>query len=396
MTTHPPAHADLTAAPMKSNGQRSAHIDLAAIHDNVATLKSIAGAAKLMAVLKADAYGHGLLPVARAALGAGADYLGVAVLEEAFELRRAGIQGPVFAWLCSPGAPYARAVAEEIELAAYGVDQLVEIVQAARQAGGAARIHLKIDTGMWRGGASEHQWPALCIAAREAETAGFIRVVGIFSHLACADEPGHASIDMQLMAFRRAVAVARDHGVVPELCHIANSAATLSRPDSHFDMVRPGLAVYGVNPLPASARTAAMALRPAMTLSATVAHVKPAPEGAAVSYGGTECTSRATQLAIVPLGYADGVPRSASSRGPVHIGLRRYRVLGRVCMDQFIVDVGEDPVLPGARAVLFGPGDRGEPRVDDWAEAAGTIPYEVLTGIGSRVPRSYSDVRSGT
>ncbi|WP_313812882.1 alanine racemase [Glutamicibacter sp.] len=369
--------------------QRSALIDLDAISQNIVTIRRLAGSALVMAVLKADGYGHGLVPAAQAALRGGADYLGTAVLEEAFELRRAGITAPIFSWLSAPGSDYEGAIREDIDVAAYDVPQLAEICRAAGKVRRPAKIHLKIDTGMWRGGATAEQWPMLCSAARRAQADGLIEVTGIWSHLASADEPGNPSLFEQLAAFRVALAVAMDHGIRPKLRHIANSAATLNCPEAHFDMVRPGLAVYGVNPLPQQYQTAQMQLRPAMTLCASVAHVKPAPAGAAVSYGGTERTTTPTNLAIIPLGYADGVMRSASSRGPVQIGDGRYRVIGRICMDQFIVPIGQDPIVAGQQAILFGPGDRGEPHVQEWADAAGTIPYEILTRIGSRVPRVY-------
>lgn len=381
-----------SAAPRTARGtvpQRAAFIETTAITANVRALRKVAAGARLLAVLKADGYGHGLVSAARAALEGGADYLGTAVLEEAFALRAAGITAPLFSWLAAPGAPYARAIAEDIELAAYSVDQLREIAAASGASGGVARIHLKIDTGMWRGGATIKDWPALCAAARELEVAGRIRVPGIWSHLACADEPGHPSVAAQLRVFRDAIDTARSLGLAPGLCHIANSAATLATPEAHFDMVRTGIAVYGVNPLPESERTHCPALRPAMTLGAAIVQTKRAPAGAGISYGHTESTLRDTTLAVVPLGYADGVFRSASCTGPVQIGAARYRVLGRVCMDQFVVDVADDDVVAGDAALLFGPGDAGEPHVEQWAQASGTIPYEILTRVGTRVPRIY-------
>ncbi len=369
--------------------QRAAYIETAAITANVRALRRVASGAKLLAVLKADGYGHGIVPAARAALDGGADYLGTAVLEEAFAVREAGIEAPLFSWLSAPGAPYARAVEADIELAAYSLGQLHEIADAGNLVFAAPRIHLKIDTGMWRGGATIADWPELCAAARELEVAGRIKVVGIWSHLACADEPGHASVAAQLAVFESALYIARSLGLKPELRHIANSAATLGNPEAHYDMVRPGIAIYGVNPLPQEARETCPRLRPAMTLAAAVVQTKRAPAGAGISYGHTESTSKETTLAVVPLGYADGVFRSASSVGPVQVGEGRYRVLGRVCMDQFVVDVGDDDVVAGDQVLLFGPGDSKEPHVEAWAAAAGTIPYEVLTGVGSRVQRIY-------
>ncbi|MFJ6416673.1 alanine racemase [Paeniglutamicibacter sp. NPDC091659] len=377
---------DTATAPVP---QRAALIDTSAITANVRALRGVASGAKLLAVLKADGYGHGIVQTARAALDGGADYLGTAVLEEAFAVREAGITAPLFSWLAAPGSPYAEAIGLDIDLAAYSVGQLEEIAAAGEEAGKAPRIHLKIDTGMWRGGSTLEDWPGLCAAALELERAGKIRAVGIWSHLACADEPEHPSVAAQLEVFTEAIGIARGLGLDPELCHIANSAATLAIPAAHFDMVRTGIAVYGVNPLPQELRGASPALRPAMTLCAAIVQTKRAPAGAGISYGHTELTETETTLAVVPLGYADGVFRSASSLGPVHVAGSRYRVLGRVCMDQFVIDVADDDVVPGDRAVLFGPGDGGEPHVEAWAEASGTIPYEVLTRVGSRVPRIY-------
>lgn len=376
--------------------QRRATVDLAAIAANVASLRAAAPTARLMAVLKADGYGHGLIPAALAALAGGADYLGTAVLEEALAVRAAGIHAPLFAWLAAPGTDYGRAIAEDIEVAAYGIGQLEDIAAAAMARGQQARIHLKIDTGMWRGGATMQEWPLLVARARALEIEGSVKIIGVWSHLACADEPGHPSIDEQLAVFRWAITAARGAGLEPRLCHIANSAATLSRPDAHFDMVRPGIAVYGVNPLPPAARAGTAALRPAMTLSASIVQTKRAPAGVGVSYGHTEHTTEPTTLAVVPLGYADGVPRTASSTGPVHVGGGRFKVLGRVCMDQFVIDVGDAPVAAGVEVILFGPGDRGEPHADDWGEAAETIAYEILTRVGSRVPRHYVGWPAGT
>ncbi|HEX2248132.1 MAG TPA: alanine racemase [Arthrobacter sp.] len=378
-----------TEIPSEPHPQRVAIIDLDAISQNVATLRSVARSRELMTVVKADGYAHGLVPVAKAALAGGATRLGTAVLEEAFALRDAGVTAPVFSWLASPGTDYASAIRRDIELAAYGTDQLAEIVRAAAAAGTPAVVHLKADTGMWRGGAAPADWPELVAAARRAEVDGLVRVVGLWSHLACADEPGHPSLAAQLRVFEEAADIARAAGLRPTLRHIANSAATLSLPESHFDMVRPGIATYGINPIPVEHRAGMPRLRPAMTLAGSIVQTKRAPAGSGVSYGHTEILQQETTLAVVPLGYADGVFRSASGTGTVQVGGKRYRVTGRVCMDQFIIDVGDDPVAAGDRVVLFGPGDDGEPSADDWAGAAGTIPYEVLTRIAARVPRVY-------
>jgi alanine racemase len=207
----------------------------------------------------------------------------------------------------------------------------------------------------------------------------------VWSHLACADEPGHPSIDAQLSAYREALAVADRAGLRPRYRHLANSAGLLTRPDTHFDLVRAGIATYGLTPVPPHR----YGLRPAMTLTATVALAKDAGAGAGVSYGHRYVTTAPTRLALVPLGYADGIPRHVSNTAEVLVAGARRPIAGTVCMDQFVVDTHGDPVRTGDEVVLFGPGDRGEPTAQDWAEAAGTISYEIVTRIGPRVPRTY-------
>jgi alanine racemase len=365
--------------------QAEVRIDLDAIRANVARLKA-GTTADLMAVVKADGYGHGAVPSARAALSGGATWLGVCTLGEALELRAAGITAPVLAWLIAPGAPLHEAVAAGVDLNAAGVDQLREVVAGARLAGRPARVHLKIDTGLNRHGATPAEWPRLLEAAAKAQADGSAEVVGVWSHFAYADAPGHETIGRQLKAFREALATAERFGITPQVRHIANSAATLTRPDAHFDLVRPGIAVYGLSPIEGET----FGLRPAMTARARIVLTKRVPAGEGVSYGHTYVTQRETTLALVPLGYADGVPRHASNVGPVAVNGRRYTVAGRVCMDQIMLDCGDDEVAAGDEAILFGPGDRGEPRADDWAAAIGTINYEIVTRFGSpRTPRTY-------
>lgn len=234
-------------------------------------------------------------------------------------------------------------------------------------------------------------WPELVAAALAAEAEGTVEVTGLWSHLACADEPGHPSITAQLDVFRDLVAYAEKAGITPEVRHIANSPATLTLPETHFDLVRTGIAIYGVSPSPELGTPADFGLRPVMTLAASVALVKRVPAGHGVSYGHHYVTAEETTLGLVPLGYADGIPRHASGRGPVLVGGTWRRVAGRVAMDQFVVDLGPDggAVAEGTEALLFGPGDRGEPTAEDWAQAAGTIAYEIVTRIGTRVPRVY-------
>ncbi|MEV6601206.1 alanine racemase [Actinoplanes sp. NPDC051346] len=366
--------------------QAEIRIDLDAIRDNVATL--CAGTtAEVMAVVKADGYGHGLLPAARAALAGGASWLGVATLDEALTLRRAGLTTPMLAWLYAPGLPLHEGVEADVDLNASSLAQLDEVVVAARRVRRPARVHLKIDTGLSRNGAPPSGWPALVEAAAKAQADGDVEVVGIWSHFACADAPGHETIDRQLAVFAEGLATAERFGIEPRYRHIANSAATLTRPDAHYDLVRPGVAIYGLSPLPGPPRAD---LRPAMTVRARVALTKRVPAGQGVSYGHAYHTDSETTLALVPLGYGDGVPRHASNVGPVHLGGAVRRIAGRVCMDQFVLDCGDDQVAEGDVAVLFGAGDNGEPTATDWADAIGTINYEIVTRFGgSRVPRIY-------
>ncbi len=364
-------------------------VDLGAIRDNVATLVQRAGSAATMAVVKADAYGHGLLPVAAAAREAGATWLGTAVLAEALALRAAGVDGRILAWLSAPGEDYTAALSADIDLSAYAAWQLEEIAAAARTTGRPARVHLKVDTGLGRGGVMPADWPAVLERAAALQAEGLVDVVGVWTHFAYADAPGHPTIAAQLRVFAHAVEEAERAGLRPELRHAANSAATLTLPEAHFDMVRPGLAVYGLSPIPDVAGPAELGLRPAMRLSARVALVKRAPAGHGVSYGHTYTTQADTRLALVPLGYADGVPRHASGAGPVRVAGRTFPIAGRVCMDQVVLDVADAPVQAGDEAVLFSDGSNGEPTAQDWAQAAGTISYEIVSRLSARLPRRF-------
>ncbi len=360
-------------------------VDLDAVRDNVAAMKA-GTTAEVMAVVKADGYGHGLVPAARAALAGGATWLGTAIVDEAVALRSAGIAVPLLSWLWTPQEEdtVRRALAAGIDLSVSSTWQLAAVTAAARASGTTARVHLKIDTGLSRNGAYIDDWPDLLAATARAQAAGEVEVVGVWSHFAYADEPGHPTIARQLDVFADALAGAARAGVQPQLRHIANSAATLTLPAAHFDLVRPGIAVYGLSPV-----AGRFDLVPAMTLRAAAASVKRVRAGEGVSYGHEYTTARATTLVLVPLGYADGVPRHAGNTGPVWVNGRRFTVSGRVCMDQVIVDVGDHQVAPGDEVVLFGPGGRGEPTAQDWADAAGTIHYEIVTRIGPRVARTY-------
>jgi alanine racemase len=376
---------------MSSGLRTEARIDLSAIRDNVAVLRErAAGGAQVMAVVKADGYGHGLVPSAAAAVAGGAAWLGVAFLEEALALRAAGIDVPLLAWLVAPGEDVAPAVAAGVDLGLSSTDQLPAAVAAAQATGRPARLHLKADTGLARGGATPTDWPALCEAAAKAQAGGEVEVVGVWTHFAFADGgPEHPVNGRQVGVFREALEVAERLGLRPQLRHLANSAATLTAPDTHFDLVRPGIAVYGLSPVPDLGRPADFGLRPAMTLASTVALTKRVPAGTGVSYLHRHTTAAESTLALVPLGYADGVPRNATNVGQVQLRGRRRTIAGTVCMDQFVLDLGDDPVEAGDEVLLFGPGDRGEPTAQEWADLLGTIDYEIVTRIGARVPRTY-------
>ncbi|POX55452.1 alanine racemase [Streptomyces sp. Ru71] len=370
-----------------------AEIDLAALRANVRTLRAKAPGAAFMAVVKADGYGHGAIPCARAAVAAGATWIGTATPEEALAVRapESGIPADVrvMCWLWTPGGPWRQAIEAGIDISVSGMWALRELLDAARTATRPARVQLKADTGLGRNGCQPADWPELVGAALDAERAGVVRVTGLWSHFACADEPGHPSIAAQLARFREMTAYAEERGVRPEVRHIANSPAMLTLPETHFDLVRPGIAMYGVSPSPELGTPADFGLRPVMTLSASLALVKQVPGGHGVSYGHHYVTPGETTLGLVPLGYGDGIPRHASGAGPVLVDGKWRTAAGRIAMDQFVVDLGGDTPEPGSEAVLFGPGDRGEPTAEDWAQAAGTIAYEIVTRIGARVPRVY-------
>jgi len=370
-------------------------VDLAAVRHNVGVLRRAASGSEVMAVVKADGYGHGAVAVATAALEAGASWLGVCTLEEAAQLRTAGITAPLLSWLHLPDEDFAEAVATGVDLSVSSPEHLVAVLDGARRADRPARLHLKIDTGLSRNGAQPGRWGELLDDAAKAVADGRAQVVAVWSHLAHADTPDHPTLDVQAARLTAAWQAARERGLSP-IRHLANAAATLTRPDLHFDLVRPGIAVYGLDPL--DRPVTASPLRPAMTLRARVVLVKRVPAGEGVSYGHEWTTPRDTTLALVPLGYADGVPRRLNRDGRMRVllGGALRPVVGRVCMDQVVVDCGDDAgVREGDAAVLFGPGDGGEPTVQDWADELGTIHYEVVTGVhGHRVTRTTVGARA--
>jgi alanine racemase len=371
------------------DGQPEALIDLGAITSNVTGIRQHVGGAAVMAMVKSDGYGCGMIPTATAALAGGAQWLGVVQTADALALRRAGITAPVLVVFAAPDAEHTEAIAMGIDLSVGSASMVHHIAAAADRAGRPARLHLKADTGMSRGGATAADWPQLVAAALAAQAAGLVQVTGIWSHLACADMPGHPSIAAQLAAFTDALAVAERAGARPEVRHLANTPALLSLPETWFDLVRPGGAVTGLSTLPGELPGW---LRPAMTLRARLVGVKRVPGGAGVSYGHRHITSGPSWLALVPLGYAEGVPRSASGQAQVLVRGRRWTIAGTVCMNQFVVDFGQHAVAEGDEVILFGPGDAGEPTAQQWADALGTLSYEIVTGFAGRVPRSYSEV----
>ena len=378
------------SAPAPPGLPACAQVALSAISANVAALKTLAGNAEVMAVVKADAYGHGLLPSARAALRGGATWLGVAQLPEAVELRRAGVEAPLLSWLHVPGQNFVEAVNLGVDLGVSTTWALDQVLAAVTVTGQAARVHLKVDTGLGRNGAWDDELESLLGALASAQAKQAVEVVGLFSHFAYADAPQHPTVRAQQERFDGICAQVERAGIHPQVRHLANSAATLTNPSAHYDLVRPGLSVYGLSPVPDLGAPEDFGLREAMRLVARLSSVKKSSAGQGISYGHAYSTSQDTKLGLVPMGYSDGVPRHATNVGPVQVGGRRYAVAGRVCMDQFVLDLGPDSTAEaGDEAILFGIGANGEPTAQDWAAAIDTINYELVTRVGARVPRVY-------
>ena len=371
------------------NGE--AVVDLAAIAHNVGILREHAGSAQVMAVVKADGYGHGATEVARAAVRAGVAELGVATVGEALALRRDGITAPVLAWLHPPGTDFAPALSADVQIGVSSARQVDDLIDAVERTGRTAVVTIKVDTGLNRNGVGAQEYPDVLDALRRAAAADAVRVRGIMSHLVSGDEPDNPLNDLQGQRFSAMLVEARRSGVDFEVAHLSNSPSAMTRPDLAFDMVRPGIAVYGLSPVP---DLGGMGLLPAMTLRSQVAMVRPVRAGDGVSYGHTWIADRDTTVALLPLGYADGVFRALSGRIDVLINGRLRRSVGRICMDQFVVDLGPGvpDVAEGDQAVIFGPGSEGEPTAQDWAEALGTIHYEVVTSPRGRVLRTYRDI----
>jgi alanine racemase len=357
---------------------RVARIDTAAVRANVRLLRSLAGTPELMAVVKADGYGHGMVTVARAALEGGATWLGVADPAEALALRRAGVAAPVLAWLLDEDADFGPAAAADVDL---GVSTAAQLERIAATAPGAA-VQLKVETGLSRNGLAPEDWDSAFRRAADLEREGRIRVRGILSHLANTSDDEDAAAESR---FADAVRRLRDAGIEPRLRHLASTAAAIGREQSAFTMVRIGIGLYGLSPYD-DGDHARLGLTPVMTLESRVAAVRAVPAGAGVSYGSTWRAPAPTTLALVPVGYADGIPRAASNRAEVLVGGRRAPVRGRIAMDQFVVEVG-DGVAVGDPVVVFGDPATGAPSAADWARWADTIGYEIVTRIGPRVAR---------
>lgn len=361
-------------------------IDLASLRSNIDYLTGPAcGGPEVarMVVVKADAYGHGAAEVARVCRASGIPWLGVALPSEALALRAAGDTGRVLAWLYAPGDPdLAACVAADVDLGVGSMGMLRDVISAAAESGRVARVHLKVDTGLGRGGCAPAGWPDLLAAAAASPS---IEVAGIWSHLASADVPDAPETAEQVAGFERALAEAERAGVRPEVRHLASSGAALSRPETRYDLVRLGIATYGVPPGPA---IDVGPLRPVMTLRATVAATKRVPEGHGASYGLTWRAPKETTLALVPLGYGDGLPRTAKG-AHVLLGGEQRPIVGRLAMDQVVVDVGDAAVVAGDEVIVWGAGHTGEPTAWDWAAWDDTIAYEIVTRVGARVPRRY-------
>jgi alanine racemase len=359
-------------------------VDLRAVAHNTALFAAHTKAA-VMAVVKADGFGHGALQVSAAALAAGATWLGVTTCAEALHLRLGGISAPVLSWMHDPEEDFSAALLTDVDLSVSSTAHLRAIARSAADRRLTANVHLKVDTGLHRNGARPPQWRELVRQARDLERAGHVRVRGVWSHLISGTGPADGRVGSQIALFDEAVGLARDAGLRPEVRHLANSVATLGPPDTHYELVRPGIGLYGVEPHPQRA----FGLRGAMTLRARLILVKSVPAGSGVSYEHDYVASRDSTLALVPLGYADGLPWAAARGAQVWLAGRRYPVAGRIAMDQFVVDLGDDTAQTGDEVVVFGPGTAGEPTVTEWARWAGTVPHEILTGVGPRVSRHY-------
>lgn len=427
--------------PEEENYPGRATISHQRIVENLARLRQAAPSAMQMVIVKANAYGHGLVPVALTALACGAEYLGAAQVPEALSLRagldQAGVprqDARIFSWIGHEATDWQAALEADLELSVSSVTRLAVIcgaVRSLRDQGRqvTARLHVKIDTGMNRAGARLSDLPALAAAVRMVQDEGVVEVVGVWSHLHSADDlsaRGRQATELQRLRFEQGIELLGQAGVHPRVRHLAATSGILWHPECHYDMVRPGIGVYGLSPNPEVASERDLGLTPVMTLSAPLTMVKRVEAGEGVSYGHTWVASEPTWVGLVPLGYADGILRVVSNRGEVSVPalvssasneatvpplaetavlshdcldegmVGRAQIIGRVCMDQFMVNLGpaspdseDPPAHPGDRVVLFSSGVDGQPTASEWAQWAETINYEVLCRVGERVPREH-------
>ena len=366
-----------------------AEINLSAISQNFKLIKSRTSA-DVLAVVKADAYGHGLIPVSKALEEAGADWFGTALLEEAINLRKAGILKPIISWLTPLGEDFKSAIDLDIDLGIPSIDLLDEVIKTASLTGKTARIHLEIDTGMSRGGVLS-EWDQLIKSVLAGVNLKQLKVIGIWSHFARADEPDELMNQEQLSLFEEKVNQAKAAGIDAQFIHIANSAALFTNKSAHKNIIRSGIALFGLSPdVKTIGDSSSLGLKPAMKLKAKLNLVKEVKAGSSVGYGGTAVLKSDTKLGVVALGYADGIPRSTNNLAGVFVDKKRAPIIGRVSMDQFVVDLGiTSTAKTGDEVIVFGDGSSGEYTVDEWAKAANTINYEIITRIGPRVPRIY-------
>ena len=367
----------------------SAEINLSAITQNFKLIKSRT-TADVLAVVKADAYGHGLIPVSKALEEAGADWFGTALLEEAINLRKAGILKPIISWLTPLGEDFKSAIDLDIDLGIPSIDLLDEVIKAASLTGKTARIHLEIDTGMSRGGVLS-EWDQLIKSVLVGVNLKLLKVIGIWSHFARADEPDELMNQEQLSLFEEKVNQAKAAGIDAQFIHIANSAALFTNKSTHKNIIRSGIALFGLSPdIKTIGDSSSLGLKPAMKLKAKLNLVKEVKAGSSVGYGGTAVLKSDTKLGVVALGYADGIPRNTNNLAGVFVDKKRAPIIGRVSMDQFVVDLGvTSNAKTGDEVIVFGDGSGDEYTVDEWAKAANTINYEIITRIGPRVPRIY-------
>ena len=367
-------------------------VDHTAFAHNLGVMRRVSGV-DVLAVVKANGFGLGAVPLARTAAASGATALGVATIDEAIALRTAGLTLPILAWLPHPGADLATALRLQIDIACGTEEMLTAVAATATVVGVKARVHLEADTGMHRGGASPLEWPELCRAAARLERAGTVRVVGVWSHLANPGHPHWSAVANQVDAFTLALGSAYASGLQPEHHHIASSGAALAHPRTRFTLVRAGAGLYGIEPVEGHE----FGLRPVVRVAARIVQVKRVRAGSAVGYGAGHVTQDATTLAVVPFGYADGVPRSLANTGEVSVGGIRCRIVGAVSMDQIVVDLGTGPAaaaVAGDEIVLIGDPQAGEPSLAEVAQWAGTIPQEILTGLGDRFARVHEGAQN--